>query len=207
MCLLDRGEPAEYLGQLRVGLAFGQRRIRRLDARVALELTRGHRGAHAEAAPIVGRQHAQLRDAGQVDHARRLGEAVLHLRQQVGAAGQKLRLPVAGAEQLQALIETVGRRKVESSHAGIDTSEAFPVIERPTGYTVKTVIMSAMSSTDSAAHDLTWDERIFRLVDAGVDGTLIAENLRRTPTERLRRMQDMARFLEDARRDRRPATP
>jgi hypothetical protein len=54
---------------------------------------------------------------------------------------------------------------------------------------------------------LTWDERIFRLVDPGVDGTLIAENLRRTPTERLRRMQDMARFLEDARRDRRPATP
>jgi hypothetical protein len=67
--------------------------------------------------------------------------------------------------------------------------------------------MSAMSSTDSAVHDLTWDERIFQLVDPGVDGTLIAENLRRTPTERLRRMQDMARFLEDARRDRRPATP
>jgi hypothetical protein len=81
------------------------------------------------------------------------------------------------------------------------------VIERPTGYTVKAVIMSAMSSTDSAAHDLTWDERIFQLVDPGVDGTLIAENLRRTPTERLRRMQDMARFLEDARCDRRPATP
>ena len=51
----------------------------------------------------------------------------------------------------------------------------------------------------------TWDQRILELVDAGVDGTLIAENLRRTPTERLRRMQEMARFLEEA-RDRRPAT-
>jgi hypothetical protein len=49
-----------------------------------------------------------------------------------------------------------------------------------------------------------WDERILSLVDAGVDGTLIEENLRRTPTERLRRMQEMARFIELA-RDRRPA--
>ena len=72
---------------------------------------------------------------------------------------------------------------------------------------MKTVIMSAMSSTNPAVDDLTWDQRIFQLVDPGVDGTLIAENLRRTPTERLRRMQDMARFLEDARCDRRPATP
>ena len=72
---------------------------------------------------------------------------------------------------------------------------------------MKIVIMSAMSSTNPAVDDLTWDQRIFQLVDPGVDGTLIAENLRRTPTERLRRMQDMARFLEDARCDRRPATP
>ena len=72
---------------------------------------------------------------------------------------------------------------------------------------MKTVIMSVMSSTDPAVDDLTWDQRIFRLIDPGVDGSLIAENLRRTPTERLRRMQDMARFLEDARCDRRPATP
>ncbi len=60
-----------------------------------------------------------------------------------------------------------------------------------------------------AAHedrdDRTWDERILEVIDPGVDGTLIAENLRRTPTERLRRMQEMARFVEEA-RDRRPAT-
>ena len=67
--------------------------------------------------------------------------------------------------------------------------------------------MFAMSTPDTSLDDLTWDQRIFQLVDPGVDGTLIAENLRRTPTERLRRMQDMVRFLEDARCDRRPATP
>jgi len=51
----------------------------------------------------------------------------------------------------------------------------------------------------------TWDQRILALIDAGVDATLIEANLRRTPTERLRRMQEMVRFLEAA-RDRRPAT-
>jgi hypothetical protein len=86
-----------------------------------------------------------------------------------------------------------------------NTSVVGIALERHTGYTGETVIISAMSSTDPAV-DLSWDQRIFQLVDPGVDGTLIAENLRRTPTERLRRMQDMARFLEDARRDRRPAT-
>ena len=67
--------------------------------------------------------------------------------------------------------------------------------------------MFAMSPNDPLVEELTWDQRIFQLVDPGVDGTLIAENLRRTPTERLERMQDMARFLEDARCDRRPAAP
>jgi hypothetical protein len=67
--------------------------------------------------------------------------------------------------------------------------------------------MGGMSSSASSVGDLSWDQRIFQLIDPGVDGTLIAENLRRTPTERLRRMQEMARFLEHARCDRRSATP
>lgn len=46
-----------------------------------------------------------------------------------------------------------------------------------------------------------WDVRILQRIDAGVDGTLIEENLRRTPTERLHRMQEMARFLASARRE------
>lgn len=55
-----------------------------------------------------------------------------------------------------------------------------------------------MSSEQTDA-GLTWDQRILALVDSGVDATLIEENLRRTPTERLRRMQDMLRFIETAR--------
>jgi hypothetical protein len=54
--------------------------------------------------------------------------------------------------------------------------------------------------------DASWDQRIFALVDPGVDVQSIVENLRRTPTERLRRMQEMARFIEHA-RDRGPAAP
>lgn len=52
--------------------------------------------------------------------------------------------------------------------------------------------------------DLPWDARILQLIDAGIDTTLIVENLRRSPTERLQRMQDMLRFLEKVRDARRP---
>lgn len=45
--------------------------------------------------------------------------------------------------------------------------------------------------------DLPWDARIRRLVDFGVDESLIEENLRRSPGERLRRMEDMVRFLDE----------
>jgi hypothetical protein len=53
----------------------------------------------------------------------------------------------------------------------------------------------------------SWDVRVLARIDAGVDGSLIEANLRRTPTERLRRMQEMLCFLEEARRDGRPADP
>jgi hypothetical protein len=59
-------------------------------------------------------------------------------------------------------------------------------------------------STDPRFAGPTWDQRILALVEAGIDATLIEENLRRTPTERLRRMQEMVAFLEAA-RDRHPA--
>ena len=55
--------------------------------------------------------------------------------------------------------------------------------------------INAMSSEKPFAGP-AWDERILSLVDSGVDGTIIEENLRRRPTERLRRMQEMARFIE-----------
>lgn len=54
--------------------------------------------------------------------------------------------------------------------------------------------------------DRPWDVRILELIDPGIDGTLIEENLRRTPTERLARMQKMLSFLEEAKRERRPET-
>jgi hypothetical protein len=47
--------------------------------------------------------------------------------------------------------------------------------------------------------DAPWDVRILELIDLGIDGTLIEENLRRTPTQRLARMQQqMLSFLERA---------
>jgi hypothetical protein len=64
----------------------------------------------------------------------------------------------------------------------------------------------SVPSTPEVVVGASWDQRIFELVDPGVDRESIVENLRRTPTERLRRMQEMARFLEQA-RDRGPAAP
>lgn len=50
----------------------------------------------------------------------------------------------------------------------------------------------------NAAHDKPWDVRILELIDSGIDVTLIDENLRRTPSERLERMLAMVRFWEAA---------
>ena len=58
----------------------------------------------------------------------------------------------------------------------------------------------------STEDDRPWDVRILELVDPGIDGSLIEENLRRTPTERLARMQQMLEFLEQAKRDGRSET-
>jgi hypothetical protein len=46
-----------------------------------------------------------------------------------------------------------------------------------------------------------WDRRILRQIDAGVDVTQIEENLRRSPTERLERMEAMLRALKEMRDD------
>ena len=37
--------------------------------------------------------------------------------------------------------------------------------------------------------DKTWDERVFEQVEPGVDPTLVRENLKLSPTERLEKMQ------------------
>lgn len=54
----------------------------------------------------------------------------------------------------------------------------------------------------NGSDDKPWDVRILELIDSGIDVTLIDENLRRTPSERLERMLRMVRFLEEAKRDR-----
>lgn len=43
---------------------------------------------------------------------------------------------------------------------------------------------------------LPWDARILRRIDPGIDPASIAENLRRTPAERLARLQEMLAFIE-----------
>jgi hypothetical protein len=59
----------------------------------------------------------------------------------------------------------------------------------------------AATGSEAPSDDAPWDARILALIDPGIDGTLIEENLRRTPTERLARMQAMLSFLELAKRD------
>jgi hypothetical protein len=58
---------------------------------------------------------------------------------------------------------------------------------------------------DPAVSGKTWDQCILERIDPGIDATLIEENLRRSPAERLQRMQEMVRFLEAARARRRTA--
>lgn len=45
----------------------------------------------------------------------------------------------------------------------------------------------------------TWDQRILRLIEPGLDVTQIDRNLKLTPTERLEQMDAMLRDLEEMR--------
>ena len=51
--------------------------------------------------------------------------------------------------------------------------------------------------------DLTWDERIFEACPPKLDLTQLDENLRRTPAERLARLQDVVDALAELREARR----
>ena len=50
-----------------------------------------------------------------------------------------------------------------------------------------------------ADSDKTWDQRILEQIPSGVDVTLIDENLRLTPTERVEKMRRALAFIEEAR--------
>jgi hypothetical protein len=52
------------------------------------------------------------------------------------------------------------------------------------------------------SREKAWDERIFELVGSGVDETIIDENLKLTPTERLEKMVRVLEFIEEVRRAR-----
>jgi hypothetical protein len=47
--------------------------------------------------------------------------------------------------------------------------------------------------------ELTWDQRILRRIESGIDVTQIDRNLKLTPTERLEQMEAMLRDLEEMR--------
>lgn len=42
----------------------------------------------------------------------------------------------------------------------------------------------------------SWDERILAVVPSGIDDTIVVENLRRTPTERVENLQRLVDQLE-----------
>ena len=44
-----------------------------------------------------------------------------------------------------------------------------------------------------------WDVRILERIPSGVDGTLVAENLRLTPTERIEQMVALLALMDDLR--------
>jgi hypothetical protein len=46
----------------------------------------------------------------------------------------------------------------------------------------------------------TWDERVFERIDPGVDPTIIRENLKLSPTERVEKMQRALALIDDVRK-------
>lgn len=48
--------------------------------------------------------------------------------------------------------------------------------------------------------DKTWDERVFERVEPGVDPTIIRENLKLSPTDRIQKMQRTLALVDDLRK-------
>src|SRR5262245_47745089 len=92
-------------------------RVSIAHARVELDLTRGHRGANAQSGLRIPLEHVHLCDAGEVDDALGGGDAVLHLREEIGAAREELRFRTTIGEETQALVQAFGQGNFESSHA------------------------------------------------------------------------------------------
>ena len=67
--------------------------------------------------PVPGLDGAQSGHPGQVDHAGGLEQAVLHLRQEVGASRQQLGLGPALGQGFDTVFYAVRKDELESSHA------------------------------------------------------------------------------------------
>src|SRR5215467_235414 len=91
-------------------------RIAVAHARVQLDLPCRHRGADAQPGLRLALQHVHTRDAGEVDDVLGGGHAVLHLRQEIGAAREKLGFRTAIGQETQALVQIFWQSNFESSH-------------------------------------------------------------------------------------------
>jgi hypothetical protein len=59
----------------------------------------------------------------------------------------------------------------------------------------------------ASEREKSWDERILERIDAGVDASIIEENLKLTPTERLEKMCRVLAFVNDVKRANRDRLP
>src|SRR4029450_88017 len=66
--------------------------------------------------PVSPLDGAQPRDARQIDHSGGLEQAVLHLRHEVGASGQKLRLGPTFGQSFDTVLYALRKNELESSH-------------------------------------------------------------------------------------------
>ncbi len=110
------------------GGALGQRRIPGPDAGVPLERPGGDRGPDPQVPAVGLLQALQRSHPGQVDHTRRLQQAVLELGQQVRPSRHQLRFGSALGQHADALVHAPGQLEIESSHA---SSSGLPAYSRP----------------------------------------------------------------------------
>jgi hypothetical protein len=58
--------------------------------------------------------------------------------------------------------------------------------------------------TVHVTNEITWDQRILRQIESGIDVTQVDRNLKLSPTERFEQMEAMLRDLEEMRGTSRP---
>ena len=87
-----------------------------LRDRRGLDLPRGHQRAEPQAGLRVERKVVHARDLLDVDHLRRLAHVLLHLHQQVGAAGEEAATAAIALQQAQRVVQRGGLEVLEVFH-------------------------------------------------------------------------------------------